>query len=316
METINDLAPYLPAHLQQGDYVAMTFFLTTIAMTAGAIFFFFQFFLAPSRLKNSILIAAMIMTIAALNYFYMRDYWVETQISPTEFRYFDWLLTVPLIMTEMFLLMRQFGAPKRKLVIMVIGSIWMLFFGYVGEALDRENAFTYGLIATIGAIVAFYEAGTGIRYMVRQPHKHLQTGYIVLFAFMVLFWNVYPLGYLTIPGNMLSGLWEPEVIDIIYNIGDIINKVIFSLIYFLMIIHPSQAYQKEVYGGSFLLDEYGLPEEYQSLQRDRRGEPAQQGGYSRDPQTGYGSSTSDPNPPYGSPYRDPYRSSPGYNPPS
>jgi len=251
METLTDVTPYLPSHLQQGDYVAMTFFLTTIAMTAGAIFFFFQFFLAPSRMKNSILIAGMIMAIASLNYFYMRDYWVETRISPTEFRYFDWLLTVPLIMTEMFLLQRQFGAPKRKLFIMITGSVWMLFFGYVGEALDRENAFTYGLIATLGAIIAFYEAGTGIRYMVKQPSRQLRNGYITLFVFMILFWNIYPLGYLTIPGNLLSGVWEPEVIDIIYNIGDIINKVIFSMIYFLMIIHPSESYQQEVYGGSF-----------------------------------------------------------------
>lgn len=248
METLNDLAPYLPARLQQGDYVALTFFLTTVAMAAGAIFFFFQFFLAPKKWKNSLLIMGSILTIAALNYFYMRDYWVETQISPTEFRYFDWLLTVPLICAEFYVLIGRLGAPRRKLWIMIIGSIWMLFFGYYGEAIDREHSLLWGGIATLGALAALFEMGMGIRWVVNQPNKHIMRGYITLFAFVVIFWNVYPLGFMTIPGNLLDGIWEPKTIDIFYNLADIVNKVIFSLLFFLLIIYPSDEYQLEVYG--------------------------------------------------------------------
>ena len=248
METINDLAPFLPSHLQQGDFVALTFFVTTVAMAVGAIFFFCQFFIAPKRWKNSILIMAMVLTIAALNYLYMRDYWVETQISPTEFRYFDWLLTVPLICAEFYLLLRAFGFPQKRLWIMIAGSIWMLAWGYYGEAIDRENSVIHGLISTIGAVAAIYQMGLGIRIATLQPIKSLRRGYIVLFCFVAIFWNIYPLGYMTIPGNLLSNALSPSAMDVLYNLGDILNKVVFSGMLFILIIHPSHDYQDLVYG--------------------------------------------------------------------
>jgi bacteriorhodopsin len=248
METLNDIAPFLPSHLQQGDYVALTFFLTTVAMTAGAIFFFFQFLIVPSRWKNSTLIMAMILTIAALNYFYMRDYWVERQMSPTEFRYFDWLLTVPLLCAEFYLLISHLGVSRRKLWVMIIGSVWMLFWGYIGEAIDRDNAYLYGALSSLGIIVTLFEMGRGIRWASLQPDAQLKRGYIFLFVMTVICWNVYPIGYLTIPGLFLSGVIDPAYIDILYNLGDVVNKVVFSMALFLTIIYPSKSYQEKIYG--------------------------------------------------------------------
>ena len=251
METVNDIAPFLPSTLQQGDYVALTFFLTTIAMTSGAIFFFFQFFLVPSKYKNSVLVMGMILTIAALKYIYMRDYWVAQRVSPTEFRYFDWLLTVPLICVEFYLLISAFGAPKGKVFRMIGFAVWMLFWGYYGEAIDRENSFMYGLISTLGAIGALYEVGTGIPYVMNQPNVMLRKGYITMFGLVLVGWNAYPLAYMAIPGNLLDSFWTPESLDIVYNLADIFNKVVFSAVLFLVIIAPSKEYQEKVYGKEY-----------------------------------------------------------------
>ncbi|MEL6255489.1 MAG: bacteriorhodopsin [Bacteroidota bacterium] len=248
METVKDLSAILPGTLQQGDYVALTFFLTTIAMSAGAIFFFFQFMIAPMKQKNSILVMGMILTIAALNYIYMRDFWVSQQVSPTEFRYFDWLLTVPLICLEFYLLLRPFGVKKSKLYRMIAYALWMLVWGYIGEAVDRENSIVYGLISTIGAIGAIYEIGMGIPLVLNQPNKNLRRGYITLFAILLVGWNVYPFAYMSIPGNLMDDIWSPEALDITYNLGDIFNKIVFSIVLFLSIIFPSREYQEKVYG--------------------------------------------------------------------
>lgn len=248
METLNDLAPFLPSHLQQGDYVAMTFFLTSIAMMSGAIFFFFQFFISPMRWKNSILLMGMTLTIASFNYFYMRDFWVETQISPTEFRYFDWLLTVPLICAEFYLLARPFGFKRYRLWIMILCSIWMLLWGYVGEALHRDQSIIYGTISTLGAIFVIFQIGMGIKSVAKSKKSYYKRGYMTLFAMVVLFWNIYPVGFMVIPGNLLSNMLDAKALDILYNIGDIINKLVFSLVYFVMIVHPSEDYQQHVYG--------------------------------------------------------------------
>ncbi len=253
METLKDIAPFLPSHLQQGDYVALTFFLSTIAMLAGAVFFFFQFMIVPKRWKNSVLIMGLVMFIASLNYFYMRDYWVETQISPTEFRYFDWLLTVPLLCVEFYLIIRPYGAKRGKMIRVIFFAIWMLFWGYVGEALDREHSFTHGLISTVGAIGMMYEIGMGIPLVLQQANKNIREGYIAMFAFILIFWNIYPLAYMTIPGNLLSGIWDPSIIEVLYNLGDIINKVVFSAVFFLLIIASSDEYKREIYGDQRLV---------------------------------------------------------------
>ena len=47
-----------------------------------------------------------------MHYFYMRGVWVETGQSPTVFRYVDWLLTVPLQITEFYLILAAVTAAS------------------------------------------------------------------------------------------------------------------------------------------------------------------------------------------------------------
>jgi len=41
------------------------------------------------------LVSGLITGIAAVHYYYMRDFYLQTGTSPTAFRYVDWTLTVP-----------------------------------------------------------------------------------------------------------------------------------------------------------------------------------------------------------------------------
>ena len=63
---------------------------------------------------------------AAVHYFYMRDVWVASGTSPTEFRYIDWLLAVPLLMVEFYLIMSAVGKVPGHWNLL-IGSTIMLF---------------------------------------------------------------------------------------------------------------------------------------------------------------------------------------------
>ena len=82
------------------DPVNFTFFLGAMAMTAAAAFFFLSIPLVDGKWKNSILVSGLICGIAAVHYYYMRDYWATNAESPTFFRYVDWILTVPLMCVE------------------------------------------------------------------------------------------------------------------------------------------------------------------------------------------------------------------------
>jgi bacteriorhodopsin len=59
----------------------------------------------------------------------MRDYWASFGESPTFFRYVDWVLTVPLMCLE-FYLIESCRAKQSLLWKMIIYSLVMLVTGY------------------------------------------------------------------------------------------------------------------------------------------------------------------------------------------
>ena len=40
----------------------------------------------------------------------MRDFWVAEQATPIVYRYIDWLITVPLLMIEFYIILKAAGA--------------------------------------------------------------------------------------------------------------------------------------------------------------------------------------------------------------
>ena len=101
------------ATLKPGDYVGFTFFIGSMAMLASTVFFFVQMTRVEGKWKDSLLVSGLITGIAAVHYFYMRNFWAENGVSPTEFRYIDWILTVPLMCVEFYLILKAFGAAPR-----------------------------------------------------------------------------------------------------------------------------------------------------------------------------------------------------------
>ena len=96
------------------DYVGFTFFVGCMAMMAASAFFFLSMNNFDRKWKTSILVSGLITFIAAVHYWYMRDYWAGVGESPTFFRYVDWVLTVPLMCVEFYLILRVAGAKKHS----------------------------------------------------------------------------------------------------------------------------------------------------------------------------------------------------------
>merc|ERR1719240_1287315 len=51
-------------------------------------------------------VGALVTLVAAVHYFYMREFWVIIHSSPILYRYIDWSITVPLQMIEFNLILR------------------------------------------------------------------------------------------------------------------------------------------------------------------------------------------------------------------
>ena len=223
------------------DYVGFTFFIGSMAMLAATVFFFLEMGNVQGKWKTSILISGLICFIAAVHYFYMRDYWAQNAESPTFFRYVDWILTVPLMCVEFYLILKAFGAKMDLLWKMIAYSVWMLVFGYLGETAFRDQSAIWGAVSTLGYIGIFYEVWFGSAKKLSQGSNDpiLQKAFNTLAWFIFAGWAIYPIGYMTIDGGLLSGVLPGESLDIIYNIGDAKNKIAFGLVIYSLAVSSS-----------------------------------------------------------------------------
>lgn len=235
---MSNLGILLDATLRAGDYIGFTFFTGYMSMLAASIFFIVERGTVTDKWKTSLLVSALITFIAAVHYYYMRGVWLDTATSPTQYRYIDWTLTVPLMCVEYYLILKPAGAKSGMLVRLLVGSIVMLVAGYIGEAVVPEQNVLWGVISTLGWAAIIYEiyAGEAAKLAQVTDNEVVKKGYAILRWFTLVGWAIYPIGYMLLPGNLLSGFVEgvdlskSSPVDLAYNIADAVNKIGFGLV--------------------------------------------------------------------------------------
>lgn len=232
------------------DPVAITFFVSYMAMFAASVFFFFERSRVDEKWKLSLLVSGLITGIAAVHYYYMRDYYLANNTNPTALRYIDWTLTVPLMCVEFYLLTRIAGAKKSLMWKLIIAAVWMLVAGYIGEAFSdgsTSHSVLWGAISTLGYIYILYTAWFGevSKLAKKTDNPTVERGVKYLAWFVLVGWAIYPVGYMCMPGgwlNMAFG-WQQSSVDLFYNIGDAVNKIGFGLVVYGIAINSSKRLQ-------------------------------------------------------------------------
>jgi bacteriorhodopsin len=222
---------FLAATLQSGDYIGFTFFLGSMAMLAATVFFFVERSNVSAEWKMSMTVSGLITGIAAVHYYYMREVWVTSGISPTEFRYIDWILTVPLMVVEFYLL------TKVNFQKLVWASIVMLVTGYFGEAgIGPLTPALWGFLSGAAYFYIAYDVVAGeVGTAAAAAGGKIANANTLLTRFVIIGWGIYPLGYLigTADGqwySFMAGAVDADMRDLIYNVGDAINKIGFGLV--------------------------------------------------------------------------------------
>merc|ERR1719498_2356010 len=64
-------------------------------MVAATVFFLMESTAVSTKWKTSMNVGALVTLVAAVHYFYMREFWVLIHGSPILYRYIDWTITVP-----------------------------------------------------------------------------------------------------------------------------------------------------------------------------------------------------------------------------
>ena len=228
--------------IAQDNYVAFTFFIGTMAIMAASVFFFFELNNVPQKWRTSVLVSGLITFIAAVHYYYMRSYNLETGESPTFFRYVDWILTVPLMCVEFYLITKKAGAKASLLWKLIFASVVMLITGYFGETMDRAHSVLWGVIYGAAYFYIAYLIWFGeVASLAQTAGPSVAKATRILAWFVLVGWAIYPLGYiLGTPGGLfgMTFVSDPKdaavAMDIVYNIADAINKIGFGLVIYTL----------------------------------------------------------------------------------
>jgi bacteriorhodopsin len=214
--------------LNPADYVGMSFWIISAAMTAATFFFFMERDRAVGKWKTSLSVAALVTGIAAIHYFYMREVWIVTGTSPTTFRYVDWLLTVPLQIIEFYLILTAIAVVRSALFWkLMVASIVMLVFGYFGEirSINVWGAFVVSMLAWLFIIYEVF-LGEASKISAENGTEASKKAFNALRIIVTVGWAIYPLGYVL----GYTGGGSENMLTIVYNLADFVNKIAFGVV--------------------------------------------------------------------------------------
>ena len=217
------------AMLATDDFVGISFWVISMGMLAATAFFFLEAGSVAAGWRTSVIVAGLVTGIAFIHYMYMRDVWVTTGESPTVYRYIDWLITVPLLMIEFYLILAAVGKANSGIFWrLLIGTVVMLVGGYLGEA-GYINATLGFVIGMAGWFYILYEvfSGEAGKAAAKSGNKALVTAFGAMRMIVTVGWAIYPLGYVF---GYLTGGVDADSLNVIYNIADLLNKTAFGLI--------------------------------------------------------------------------------------
>ena len=221
-----------------GDFTAFTFWVATAVMFMGAAFFFMERFTVKKEWQTSLTVACLVCLVAFWHYLYMRAGYMgelsyqEAGTSPTELRYVDWLITVPLQIVEFYLIVAAVTAVSLGLFWKLLaGSLVMLVGGYMGEAgvmgVDAMTGFIIGMIGWVYVIWLIW-AGDAAKAASGAKNENVAFAFNGIKWIVTVGWIIYPIGYYV--GYIAGDGTEVAGLNSLYNLADVVNKFLFGLV--------------------------------------------------------------------------------------
>ena len=215
--------------LQPDDFVGFTFWLVTMACLATTVFLFLERGSVLPKWTTSVTVAGIITGVAFIHSMYVGNIWVATGDSPVIYRYVDWLITMPLLTIQFYLVLSAVKKVSPTLFLkFLIAPLAMVLGGYAGEA-GYISPFLGLVIWMMGWIYILYEIfpGEAGRLCAKSTNDDLVTAFGKMRMIVTIGWTIYPLGYVF---GYLTGGIDSNTLNVIYNLADFINKIAFGLV--------------------------------------------------------------------------------------
>lgn len=229
--------------LKQDDFVGISFWIISMALVASTVFFFLERDRVAAKWKTSLTVSGLVTLVAAVHYFYMRDVWVTTGSTPTVFRYIDWLITVPLLMIEFYLILSAITkVPGGVFWRLMIGTLVMLIGGYLGEA-GYMSVWPAFIIGMAGWAFILYEIFLGQAGSINAKNAPpaVQSAFNTMRLIVTIGWAIYPIGYFFGYLTGSSPDASANALNIIYNAADVLNKIAFGLVIWSVAVSETES---------------------------------------------------------------------------
>jgi bacteriorhodopsin len=212
------------------DFVGITFWVATASMLASSVFFFIERGDVIKQWRTSLTVAGLVTGVAFWHYLFMRNIWVDTGMSPTSYRYVDWIITVPLQIVEFYLILKAVTKVKTSLFWqLLLGSMIMLIFGYLGEAnyIPDIPSFILGMLGWLIVIYLIF-FGEAAKANSNSGNSSSQMAFNAMRWIVLVGWAIYPIGFII--GNLVEISNAAPAMNAIYNLADLVNKTAFGLV--------------------------------------------------------------------------------------
>ncbi|MGF1502306.1 MAG: bacteriorhodopsin-like [Paracoccaceae bacterium] len=239
--------------LAQYDLIYNAFSFTFATMLAATLFFWFGRSQVADAYKTAMTVTGLVTFIAAYHYFRIGESWeaaytiVDGQLVATDrpfnaaYRYVDWLLTVPLLLIELILVMGLSRSETiSKATRLGILAALMVALGYPGEVADAaSDRWVWGIASMIPFLWIVYELFAGLRESIARQPENVRGLVNTARWVTVLSWSFYPVVYFA--GAVgLEGATATTVVEVGYTIADIVAKVAFGVLIYMIAVRKSE----------------------------------------------------------------------------
>ena len=212
--------------MDPSNFTGFTFFVVNMALLAAALFFWLERDNVNPKWKTSLTVSGLVCFIAAIHYFYMRDAGGTDVVS---IRYIDWLITVPLLMVELYIVLLAVTNVSSGVFKRLLGyTVAMLVFGYLGETavpgawINSTTGFVGGMLFWGLALKEIW-SGEAADANAGSKNAAGQYAYENLKKIVTFGWLIYPAGYAL---GYFGGGVDMELTNQVYNLADFVNKIL------------------------------------------------------------------------------------------
>jgi bacteriorhodopsin len=237
----------------QFDLVYNGFSLAIAAMGAGFLYFILARGQVAPAYRTALTVSALVVAIAFYHYLRIFDSWAAAFVLEggayvasgrtfnDAYRYVDWLLTVPLLLTEAVLVLRLKQGAGGMIARLSLAAVLMIVTGYPGEvSSDTATRLIWGTISTIPFLYILYILWVELGKSLSTQPARVQVLVKNLRLLLLATWGVYPIAYLA-PVFGFDGAGAVVALQTGYTLADILAKPFFGALIVWIAIEKSRA---------------------------------------------------------------------------